>query len=129
MSATRDAPRGIAGRAGGVLTGVGSAGGGLAIGPDTLAGKILILVSPLASVAVDYATVQARFSLQRWEAFRPLRQARRTLKKAIKDPDIPQKVKLAYQKQLTELHDAQIKSAVARAHEVLVPDAPSSSGN
>jgi hypothetical protein len=97
-----------AARAGGVLTGLGSAGGGLAIGPDTVIGKVLILVSPIASVVVDYAVIQIRASLERWEALRPVRQARRTLKAGIKDSDIPEDRKVVYRERLADLKEAQV---------------------
>ena len=119
-----DSTGSVAGRAGGALTGVGSASGGLVIGPDTVAGKVLIIASPLVSLLVDYAAVQTRAALGRWEALRPLRQAKRTLKAAIKDPHVTEEHKASYRERLAELHDVQIDSAVARARAVLVPNLP-----
>ena len=92
-------------RASGGLVGLGSAGGGLTIGPETTLGKVLILASPVTSVLVDYTVIQGRQWLARWEQQRPIRIARRTLKTAIKDPDTPENRKALYREKLADLHD------------------------
>jgi hypothetical protein len=52
-------------RAGGVLTGLGSAGGSLAVGADTPLGQILILFSPLAAVVIEWAAAPVGASATR----------------------------------------------------------------
>lgn len=101
-------------RASGGLIGIGSAGGGLTIGPETLLGKVLILASPLTSVFVDYAVIQGSASMRQWDQQRPIRQARRTLRRAIKDPHAPEERKALYRQQLADLHDVAIAEQLAR---------------
>ncbi len=102
-----------AARAGGALTGLGSAGGGLTIGPETLLGKLLILASPFTTVLVDYAVIQGQAALERWENDRPIRRARRTLKRAIKDQHMPEQRRALYREQLADLQDAEVAQQLA----------------
>lgn len=83
------------------------------MGPETLLGKALILASPFTTVLVDYALSQARASLDRWESARPLRRARRTLQKGIKDPHIPDERRQVYRAQLADLRDAEVAQQLA----------------
>lgn len=100
-------------RAGGALTGLGSASGGLTVGPETTLGKLLILASPLTTLLADYAVVQGREALARWEERRPFRRARKTLKRGIKDPDTPEARKAIYREQLADLRDVEINQHLA----------------
>ena len=114
MSGSADGQVRSGARASGGLVGLGSAGGGLTIGPETALGKVLILASPLTSVFVDYAVVQGSASVRRWDEQRPIRQARRTLKKAINDRDTPEERRAVYREQLADLHDVAIGEELAR---------------
>jgi hypothetical protein len=109
-----DAQGRVGARASGGLIGLGSAGGGLTVGPETLLGKILILASPITSVLIDYAVIQGRASMRQWEQQRPIRQARKTLKRAIEDPHTPEERKAIYRQQLADLHDVAIAQQLAR---------------
>lgn len=114
-----DADRAPDTRPAGVLTGLSSAGGGLAIGPDTPAGTALILASPLMTVVIQYATVQTRASLERWEKRRPVRAFRRTLKKAMKASDATPEEKVFYKEKLDLLRNEEIEAQLEAALEAM----------
>ena len=102
-------------RPAGVLTGLTSAGGGLAIGPDTAIGMALILASPLTTVVIEYATVQTRATLNQWDKRRPIRRYRRTLKKAIRARGTAPEDKALYKQKLTMLRDVEIEAQLEAA--------------
>jgi hypothetical protein len=106
-------------RPAGVLTGLTSAGGGLAIGPDTPVGIALILASPLTTVVIEYATVQTRATLDRWEKRRPIRAFRRTLKKAMKASDATPEEKTFYKAKLALLRNEEIEAQLEAALEAM----------
>ena len=111
-----DEPQGRLGaRASGGLVGLGSAGSGLTVGPETLLGKILILASPVTSVLVDYAVIHGSATLRHRSQQRLIRQARRTLEEGIKAPETTDERRDEYQHILAELKDREIARSVARA--------------
>ena len=114
MSEEEEAQTRSGARASGGLIGVGSATGGLVVGPETLLGKILIIASPVTSVSIDYAVIRGRATLERWEEDEPIRRLRRRLKRAIRDRHTPEDRKVLYRRQLADLHDAAIAREFAR---------------
>lgn len=111
-----DEPQGRLGaRASGGLVGLGSAGSGLTVGPETNLGKILILASPITSQLVDYAVIRGGSALRYRRQQRNIRQARQTLQEGIDDPETTDEQRDEYKRMRAELMGREIARSVARA--------------
>jgi hypothetical protein len=96
---------------GGTGSGTGLVGLGFGVGPDTTAGKLLMLVAPATSIVVGGGLFYLHVSVNRWMETRAAGSARATLERAIKNPEIPEEdKKKEFRKQLAEFE----KGVVAR---------------
>jgi hypothetical protein len=77
-------------------------GAGFEAGTDTTLGKILILISPATSVLVGSVVFYAHVSLNRWLESRAATRARKTLERAINNPNLPEDHKEDFRRQLAE---------------------------